>query len=195
MQKKVLDYLLRKIDDYLSYKWVMYEGDKYCLKVDITCGTSQGLQIGPIAYNVIYDDFLLLELPIGTSIIGFAYDGLVVCAAEDVKILELRIIESLRQAKRRLDSSKLKMGPENRGATPREQRARRGAELRRVSAYRTVSTSAVLVLPIKTRLRQLSLFPASSEKVGFLISEVALTSITPVRLSVFYYRDAQVARI
>ena len=77
------------------------------------------MRVGPIAWKVIYDDFLLLELPIGTSIIGFAYDGLVVCAAEDVKIFELRIVESLRRAKLRLDSSSLKMAPENSGAKPR----------------------------------------------------------------------------
>ena len=46
------------------------------------------------------DDFLRMDLPAGTSIIGFADDALVVCAADDIRILELRINESLRRAKR-----------------------------------------------------------------------------------------------
>ena len=44
-------------------------------------------------------------------IIGFADDALV-CDADDVRILELRINESLWRAKRWLDSRCLKMAPE-----------------------------------------------------------------------------------
>ena len=47
-----------------------------------------------------YDDFLHIDLPVGTSIIGFADDALVVCAAADIRFLELRINESLWRAKR-----------------------------------------------------------------------------------------------
>ena len=53
-----------------------------------------------------------MDLPAGTSIIGFADDALVVYAAEDVRILELRIKGSLWRAKRWLHSRCLKMDPE-----------------------------------------------------------------------------------
>ena len=53
---------------------------------------------GSIRLDVMYDDFLHLELPAGTSIIGFADDALVVCATDDVRILELRINKSLWRA-------------------------------------------------------------------------------------------------
>ena len=53
-----------------------------------------------------------MDLSAGTSIIGFADDALVVCTVDNVKILELRINESLRRAKRWLDSTSLKMAPE-----------------------------------------------------------------------------------
>ena len=36
---KVPDYLLRMTDDYLSDRWVIYEGDKWSLKEEIKCGT------------------------------------------------------------------------------------------------------------------------------------------------------------
>ena len=58
------------------------------------------------------DDFLRMDLLAGTSIIDFADDAPVVCAADDVGILELRINESLQQANRWLDSRGLKMAPE-----------------------------------------------------------------------------------
>ena len=44
-----------------------------------------------------------MDSPAGTSIVGFADDALVVCAADDVRILELRINESLWLPNRLLD--------------------------------------------------------------------------------------------
>ena len=64
---------------------------------------------GPLVWNVMYDDFLRMDLPVGTCIVGFADNALVVCTADDVGTLELRINESLWQAKRWLDSRDLKM--------------------------------------------------------------------------------------
>ena len=112
MQKKVPDYLLRMIDDYLSGRWVIYEADKWSLKEEIICGAPQGSRVVPLVWNVMYDDFLCMDLPAGTRIIGFADDALVMCAADDVGNLELRINESLWWAKRWLDSRFLKMAPE-----------------------------------------------------------------------------------
>ena len=112
MQKKVPDYLLRMIDDYLSDRWVMYQGDILSLNEEKTCGTPQGSHVGPLVWNVIYDDFLRIDLPGGASIIGFADDAFVMCAADDVGILELRINESQWRAKRWLNSRGLKMALE-----------------------------------------------------------------------------------
>ena len=42
VRKKVPDYLLRMIDDFLSDRWVIYEGDKWSLKEEITCGAPKG---------------------------------------------------------------------------------------------------------------------------------------------------------
>ena len=88
------------IDDCLSDRWVIYEGDKWSLKEDMTCGTSQGSRVSQHVWNVMYHDLLRMDLPAGKSIIGFADDALVVCAADDVRILGLKINESLWRAKR-----------------------------------------------------------------------------------------------
>ena len=112
VRKKVPDYVLRMIDDYLSDRWVIYEGDKWSFKEEMTCGAAQGSRVGPLVLNVMYDDFLCMGLLAGTSIIGFADDALVVCAADNVGILELRINDSLWRAKRWLDSRGLIMAPE-----------------------------------------------------------------------------------
>ena len=81
VRKKVPYYLLRMIDDYVSDRWVIYEGEKWSLKEEMTCGAPQGSRVGPLVWNVMYDDFLRMDLPAGTSNIGFADDALVVCAA------------------------------------------------------------------------------------------------------------------
>ena len=112
MRKNVTDYLLRIIDDYLSDRWVIYEGDKWSLKEEMTCGAPEGPRVGPLIWKVMYDDFLRMDLPGGTSIVGFADDALIVCTVDDVRILELRINEILWRAKRCLDSRGLKMAPE-----------------------------------------------------------------------------------
>ena len=111
VQEKVPDYLLRMRDEYLSNKWLIYKGVKWSLKEEITCGAPQGSRIGLIVWNAMHEDFLRLELPARTSIIGFVDDALVVCAAEDVGVIELRINESLWREKRWLDSRGLKMAP------------------------------------------------------------------------------------
>ena len=82
------------------------------IKEEMTCGAPQGSRVGPLIWNVMYDDFLRMDLPAGTSIIGFTDDALVVCAADNVGFLELRINDSLWRAKRWLDSRGLKMVPE-----------------------------------------------------------------------------------
>ena len=53
-----------------------------------------------------------MDLPAGTSIISFVDDAIVVCAANNVGILQLRINDSQWRAKRWLDSRGLKMAPE-----------------------------------------------------------------------------------
>ena len=113
VRKKDPDYMLRMIDDYLSDRWMIYEGDKWSLKEEMTCGAPQASRVGPLVWNVLYDDFLRIDLPAGRSIIGFADDALCVCFADDVRILKLRINVSLWRADRWLDSRCLKMAPEN----------------------------------------------------------------------------------
>ena len=78
----VPDNLLRMIDDYLSDWWVVYQGDKWSLKEEMTCGAPQGLRVGPLILNVMYDDFLRIDLP---------------------TYLELRINENMWRAKRCFD--------------------------------------------------------------------------------------------
>ena len=105
MQKKDPDYLLRMIDDYLSDRWVIYEGDKWSLIEEMTCGAPQGSRVGPLVWHVMYDDFLRLKLPASAK-------PMMHLSCVPLKTLESLINESLWRATRWLDSSGLKMDPE-----------------------------------------------------------------------------------
>ena len=62
MWKKVFDYLLRMIDDCLSDRWVIYDGDKWSLKDEITYGTSRKHNIpGAVYYYIRERSGLLLS--------------------------------------------------------------------------------------------------------------------------------------
>ena len=95
IQKKARDYLLWMIDDDLRNRWVIYEGEKWSLKEKMTCGAHQGSRVVPLVWNVMYDDFLRINLLVRMSIIGFTDDALVVCTTDEVGILKLRINGSL----------------------------------------------------------------------------------------------------
>ena len=119
-----------------------------------------------------YEDFLRLDLLAGASIIGFADDALVVCAAEDVRIVmdkrsfqypkivlgehEVEWKTSIKYLGVQL-GRRLSFGEHLQIATAKVIQcganltrlmfsAQRSIALRIVSAYRTVSMSAVLVL-------------------------------------------------
>ena len=108
-RKRVPAYLIRMLDNYLSDRWVVYEGDSWTVKHEMTCGTPQGSRVGPIIWNITFDDLLEMELPESIELVGFADDTLVVCQAHNVDILELRVNESLRRVKRWLDGRGLQM--------------------------------------------------------------------------------------
>ena len=73
--------------DYLSDRWVIYEDEKWSFKEEMTCDAPQGSRVDPLVWNVMYDDFLRMDLPVGTIIIGFADDALVICVADEVRMI------------------------------------------------------------------------------------------------------------
>jgi len=65
------------------------------IEVCISGGVSQGSVVGPLLWNLIYDDVLRLGLPPGAELFGFADDTLVVAASPSITELEATINESL----------------------------------------------------------------------------------------------------
>ena len=104
--KKVPEYLIRVIEDYLRDRRVIYE-DVFKIEDDMTCRVPQGSRLGPYLWNVMYDDILSIEQPRDTQLIGYADDTLIVI----VTILSCweRLNETLIRIKRWLDKKILQM--------------------------------------------------------------------------------------
>jgi len=65
------------------------------LEVCITGGVPQGSVVGPLLWNITYDEVLKLRLPSGTELLGFADDTLVVSSGKSIPELEERVNEAL----------------------------------------------------------------------------------------------------
>ena len=150
MRKKVPDYLLRMIDDYLSDKSVILEGDKWL--------NSRCLKLAPKQTEaLLVTDRRSFQCP---KIVLGKYEQITTTKAIPCGAALTRLMPNIggpREAKRRLvvsvvNSRLLYAAPvwtsalNNHAIQKKLFSAQRSVVLRIVSAYRTVSTSAVLVL-------------------------------------------------
>lgn len=81
---KVPTYLIAIIKDYFCDRKLEYVNrDGLTCKIDMVCGVPQGSVLGPLLWNLAYDQVLRSTLPIGCSAICYADDTLVLANGED----------------------------------------------------------------------------------------------------------------
>ena len=77
---EISPYIIKLICSYLESRCLLV-GKNH--KMDMTCGVPQGSVLGPTLWNLYYDDVLRLDVPDGTTIIGYADDLALVVSGEN----------------------------------------------------------------------------------------------------------------
>ena len=86
------------------------------VNIEMTCGALKGWVLGPSLWNLYYDDVFRLRIPMGTELISYADDLVMVVSAKDVPTLirnteqaALRIEECLRSRGLQMAEDKTKL--------------------------------------------------------------------------------------
>lgn len=106
---EVPQYLASIIGSYLSERSLGYETDDGQKEYKVTAGVPQGSVLGPLLWNVLYNDVLNTTIPSEATIIGFADDIAVVVVAKHLDEVEMYARESIKQIKEWLDRAGLEL--------------------------------------------------------------------------------------
>lgn len=89
-EKRIPEYICRVIDSYLSNRYIEYPSARGMVRRTMEAGVPQGSVLGPLLWNITYDQVLRVTTEEGCHILGYADDTLILVAAEDGEAARLR---------------------------------------------------------------------------------------------------------
>jgi hypothetical protein len=106
-EKKCPKNLYDLIVSYFTERTVIFEIANIKIVKKVTKSCPQGSCLAPILWNIYYDSFLSIELPVNTNISGFADDTALLIKGDTINQIEIKSNEVLKIAYKWSEMSKL----------------------------------------------------------------------------------------
>ena len=106
---RVPDYLCRILRSYFENRILVYETDEGQKLMKITAEVPQGSILGPTLWNAMYNGVLMLELPIGVEIVGFADDIVLTVTGETAEEVEMLATDAIEIVENWMRGAKLEV--------------------------------------------------------------------------------------
>lgn len=104
--------LFRIVKSYLSERNIILEAGDKRKTLEIQRGVPQGSILGPVLWNILYDDLFKIALPAGVTLIGFADDVAVTVVAKTEEALMGSANLAMREVAKWMQSRQLELAPQ-----------------------------------------------------------------------------------
>lgn len=141
-------YIVRILDDYFRNRLLLYESDEGTKTYNVSSGVPQGSVLGPMLWNVMYNEVFELKLPDGVQIVGFADDIEILVKARHLDEIEMLANEAIAIVRAWLQSRGLELAEHKTEAVLISRSKKKETATFEVGVHRIESADAIKYLGV-----------------------------------------------